>query len=98
MSITGCLTQGSGPTVFILDNARTDAQDKSESGKSYMVVASSSSVDLKSDLNHEVTVSGASDGKTAPMSSGVSKVDEKTLPKLTARSVSSIADTCTVAG
>ena len=97
-TITGCLTQGSSPTSFLLENARMNAQDKSEAGKSYMVVASGSSVDLKAELNHEVTITGTSDGKTAPASSAGSKPDEKTLPRLTARSISSVSNTCTVAG
>ena len=39
VSVTGCLTQGSGPTVFILDNARMNPRDQNEKAKSYLLVA-----------------------------------------------------------
>jgi hypothetical protein len=58
--------------VFILDNARANASDRTEKGQSYVVTASASSVDLKNQLNHEVRITGTADEKAGsePSSTG----------------------------
>jgi hypothetical protein len=119
--LTGCLVQGSGPTVFLLQNAKTASQPSSETGKTYMVVkaSSASGVDLVENINHKVTVTGSAEDLTvvAPPAvtvsadkdpvtgdrsvtigtkSGVDKTDEKMLPKMSARTILSIGDTCTL--
>lgn len=100
VTLTGCLTQGSGPTVFILDNARTNPSDRSDKGKSYVVTASASSVDLKSQLNHEVRITGAADEKAASADTPAAgaaagaKIDEKDMPRLQAASLVSVASSC----
>ena len=109
MIVTGCLVQGSGPTVFILEDARLKSADRADKATSYIVVASGSTIDLKSQLNHQVSVTVPSDTKfvvettpsaraDAPVSQTVVKMDEKDMVKITARSVSRVADTCTAVG
>jgi hypothetical protein len=97
LTVTGCLTQGTGPTVFVLGNAKMDAMDKTETAKSYVLVASTEDLAFASHVNHEVTVTGASDGKIAPAAPAGQKVSEKDLPKLTTKSLTEIADRCTAA-
>jgi uncharacterized protein YdeI (BOF family) len=60
ITLTGCLVQGSSPSVFILEDARPSTQASSESGKSYIVTAIDSGLDIKGNLNHRVTIVGAS--------------------------------------
>lgn len=64
-TLTGCLVQGSGPNVFILENAKTSATDKTE-GKSYVVMAAGSTVDLRGQLNRQVRVVGATGAMASP--------------------------------
>ncbi|MEO7190603.1 MAG: hypothetical protein ABI051_06070 [Vicinamibacterales bacterium] len=117
-SLTGCLVQGSGPSVFLLENARMASQASSEAGKTYIVSkAAAADVDFMKNLNHKVTISGAAEevkviampstvtvqtskeeGKASvgvSAQSGVNKTDEKVMPKLSAKSIVSIGDTCT---
>ncbi len=94
VTITGCVTQGSGPSVFILDNARANAKDTNEKGKTYLLVAAED-VSFRNHVNHEVTVTGAAESKVAPVPPAGQKVSEQDLPKLTATSVTMVAETCT---
>jgi hypothetical protein len=113
-TVTGCLIQGSKPTVFILENARTATDDRGASGKSYIVAAAagSSAVNLKNELNHQVTITGTADQVAVRLSEDAMKntapgdtanpgmkssLNEDLLPKLTARSVSKVGDTCPAA-
>ena len=93
--LTGCLVQGSAPTIFVFENAKKDAKSDTEKGVSYIIVASSPDLNLRTHLNHEVTITGQSDGKTAPATG--SKFEEKDLPKLTAKNVTMVSNTCAVA-
>ena len=95
VTLTGCIIQGSGPTVFVLDNAKTASQSAAEKGKTYVLAASGEDVDFLKNINHKVTVSGSAETKTAPMPQPGQKVNEKHLPKLKAKTVVSIADSCT---
>ena len=98
VTLTGCLTQGSGPTVFILDNAKQNARDQNEKGKTYLLVASAEDLSFKNHVNHEVMVTGAADAKAAMPPAAGGKMTEKDLPKLTAKSITPVADTCTAPG
>ena len=74
--LTGCLIQGSGPTVFLLENAKMSTEvatipsanpserlgASSSSGRTYIVSASAGSVDLKGELNHQVSITGVALG------------------------------------
>jgi len=93
LSLTGCLTQGSGPTVFILQNARRNARDRSEQGLSYMLVDAAADLALQTHMNHEVMVTGAADAKVQAPPPG-QKSNEKDLPKFSVKSLTEVADRC----
>lgn len=97
VSVTGCVTQGSGPTVFILDNARMNPRDTNEKGKSYLLVAATEDLGLAKHLNHQVSVTGIAEVKVPTPAPAGQKPAEKDLPKLTAKSVTMVSDTCTPA-
>lgn len=92
VTLTGCLVQGSVPTVFLFDNAKKDPANKEEKGVKYFVVVGTEDLNLRNHLNHEVRIVGIWDGKVAP---ATGKVEEKDLPRFTAKSVTMVADTCT---
>jgi hypothetical protein len=94
-AITGCVIQGSSPTVFILDAARMNPQDQNEKAKTYLLVAASEDLAFNKHLNHEVRVTGIAEAKNPPTPPAGQKVAEKDLPKLTAQSVTMVADRCT---
>lgn len=119
--LTGCVIQGSGPTVFIFDNAKKEANSALEKGVRYLLVSTVEDVDLRAHLNHEVRIVGEVDIKvsatpatpamppstpptTPPVTPATRPVppepqtpaDEKTLPKLTAKSVTMVSDTCSM--
>ena len=93
VSLTGCLIQGSSSSVFILDNARTDPQDRNEKGKTYIIASSGTALDFDHQVNHEVRVVGTTDDKNPPLPAA-GKLDEKLLPKLSAQSLTSISNSC----
>lgn len=95
VTFTGCLIQGSAPTSFILDRARIDPQSRTEKARTFVVVASAEDLNLAQHVNHEVTVMGQAEQKTAPEPQPGKKVDEKDLPKLQAKSLTMVSDTCT---
>lgn len=133
-TLTGCLVQGSGPNVFILENAKAGSASASDKGKSYVlaVAPGSASVDFRTQLNRQVRIVGAADDKMASASASSSssdraagsasdrtagaaggsvsaasgsasasatiKMDEKDMPKLSAKSVARVGDTCATAG
>jgi hypothetical protein len=67
VTLQGCVTQGSGPTVFILNNARVRPDDKNEKSKSFVIVAGAEDLALQKHLNHEVTITGPAEAKVAPV-------------------------------
>lgn len=97
ISLTGCIVQGSQPTVFLLDNARVNAQDPNEKGKTFLIVESAQDLNVKAHLDHEVTITGKAEDKTPPTPPEGQKVAEKDLPKLQAASLTMVADRCTTA-
>jgi hypothetical protein len=92
LTLTGCLVQGSTPTVFVFDKARKDPKSPTEKPVKYIVVAGTEDLNFRQHLNHEVQIVGTWDGRTAP---ATGKVEEKDLPRFTAKSVTMVADTCT---
>ena len=92
VTVTGCLVQGSTPAVFIFENVRKDPKSTTEPALKYVVIASTEDLNLRNHLNHQVRISGVPDGKVAPPTT--SKVEEKDLPRLSAKSVTMVADTC----
>ena len=93
MTLTGCLIQGSSPAVFIFENAKKDSKSTSEKGVSYIVVATAADMNLRDHLNHQVEIKGKPETKAAPVT-GTGKVEEKDLPKLTAKTVTLVSNTC----
>ena len=96
VTLTGCIVQGSGPTVFVFENARKDPKSTTEPALKYIVVASTPDLNVREHLNHEVRITGTPDMKVAPPTT--QKVEEKDLPKLTAKTITVVADTCSAPG
>lgn len=94
-NLTGCLVQGSGPNVFILEDAKIDPENETEDGKTYLVVAGTEDLFLRNHVNAKITIRGAAEDKMVPDPPAGEKVNEQDLPKLTAKSVVPVADTCT---
>ena len=92
VSVTGCLLQGSAPSVFLVDNARRDPTDRNEKPLKYMVIVGAEGVTLRPHLNHEVQLTGQPEVKPAPAPG--QKVEEKDLPKFTAKTITMVSDTC----
>ena len=96
-TLVGCVIQGSGPTVFLLDNARPDTDDRPAVLKTYVLASATEDLDFAHQLNHEVRITGSADAKVAPVPPPGQRVPEKDLPTFSAMSINSIADTCTTA-
>jgi len=92
VTLTGCLVQGSTPSVFLFDNARKDLKDKAEKGVRYLVLIAGEDLDLRAHLNHEVTMTGRIELKPA-LPAG-QKPAEKDLPTFATKNVTMVADTC----
>lgn len=71
ITVTGCLVQGSSPTVFLLQNARLNPKDRNEKATAYRLIAATEDLNFSKQLNHEVSVTGTGDQASA-MSSGMS--------------------------
>jgi hypothetical protein len=82
VTITGCLIQGSSPTVFLFDAARINPQDKNERPKTYLLVAGTEDLKFKEHLNHEVRITGLAEAKTVPNPPAGQKVAEKAARRL----------------
>lgn len=93
VTLTGCLIQGSSPTEFQLDNAKANPKSTMEKGKSYKLVAAVETLNFSHYVNHEVTATG-----TPAVSAAGQQAKAKDLPTFKARTVTSVADTCTSAG
>jgi hypothetical protein len=99
ITVTGCLIQGSAPNVFVLEDAKMSTGAPGDKGKSYLVVVSGAA-DLKPHLNHQVRIVGAETASVnvAPAPSGQARIelktDEASLPRLNARTVTMVANTC----
>jgi len=88
VTVTGCLIQGSGPDIFILDNAGTGSANPVR-----YLLSSWTDLNVRTHLNHEVTVTGSADAAKAP----AGKVEEKDLPKLAATTITMVSDRCATA-
>jgi hypothetical protein len=91
VSLTGCLVQGSGPSVFLLENAKVDPADANEEGRSYLLTTSAESISFREYLNNEVRIDGSAETKMPPPGQVVKESD---LPKLDATSLTHISTTC----
>jgi hypothetical protein len=123
-TLTGCLIQGSGPTVYILDNAKVSADASSGSsaagapgasasadtkGQRYLLEISAPPDKIQPVLNSQVRIVGVAEKKDASSSASSSSsaasasgseqnADEKDLPKLTAKSITRVSESCPAAG
>jgi hypothetical protein len=94
-TLRGCLIQGSGPTSFVLENAKLSTDPAGTKGKSYAVEISAEPDQIKSILNSHVQIVGKAEKES---SSDDKKSDEKNMPKLTAKRISRLAATCPASG
>jgi hypothetical protein len=92
VTLTGCLVQGSAPTVFLFENAKIDPKDKAEKGVKYLVMVSDEDLNLRTHLNHEVELVGKVELKPEPPAG--QKVTEKDLSIFTAKTLTKVSDTC----
>jgi hypothetical protein len=90
--LTGCLVQGSGPDVFLFDNAKKDPKSTTEKGERYLIVAGTEDLPLRANLNHEVQMTGKI--TTKPALPAGQKPTEKDLSVFATRSVTLVSDTC----
>lgn len=95
ITLTGCVIQGSAPTVFLLDNARVNTQDPSEKGRTFVIVEATQDLNVKTHLDHEVTITGKAEDKIPPIPKPGERVAEKDLPRLQVSSLTMVADRCT---
>lgn len=91
ITVSGCLAQGSMPSVFILENAKSPTGTTQETSARYVVVAESKTVDLLKHVNNEVQLKGAPEGVIPPPEK---QRDEKSLPRLRASALMLISNTC----
>ena len=94
VSLTGCLVQGTGPDVFVLENAKLDPRDASQKGRSYVLASGAAEVSFREHLNNEVRVDGTAEMKTPPAPPDGETVKESDLPKLKATKIVHVATTC----
>jgi hypothetical protein len=93
VTFKGCLIQGSTPTTFILENAKSDAPDAK--AHNFVVEIQAQPDQIKSIVNTHVQVTGTAD----KVESDDSKTrDEKDMPKLTAKRITRLAATCPATG
>jgi hypothetical protein len=95
-TLVGCVTQGSGPTVYLFENA-VDPAKKDSKPRTFKIVAKGD-IDLTQHLNHKVQLKGEADSKMPPPPPPGGKVEEKDLPVFTITSVTHVATTCSAVG
>ena len=94
ITLTGCLIQGSTPTLFVFDNAKKDPASKTEPGVSYLVINQIEDVDLTQYVNHQVRLTGRAEMKVVPERPPT----EKDLPTFTATEIVDVSSTCAATG
>jgi hypothetical protein len=91
ITVTGCLTHGSMPSVFILENAKSPTGTTQETATRYLVLAETKDVDLLKHVNNEVQLKGAQEGVIPPPEK---QREENSLPKLRATALLLVSNTC----
>ena len=92
VALTGCVIQGSSPSVLVFHNARKDPKDPAEKGVKFLLMVTDPDMNIRGHVNHQVEVTGTTDGRPAPPAD--QKVEEKDLPVLTVKTLTMIAPTC----
>lgn len=97
VTVTGCVTQGSQSTIFVLDNARVNPSDPNEKGKQYLLTSVFyDEAPVKDFLNHEVTITGTAIGNNPTLPGAEGSLDIITAKSAT--SLTSVADRCIPSG
>ena len=94
VSLTGCLVQGTGPDVFIFENAKAEPRDATPKGWTYILASGDAAVSFREHLNNEVRIDGMAETKMAPSLAAGESVKESDLPKLKATKIVHVATTC----
>lgn len=94
VTLTGCVIQGSAPSIYLFSGAKKNPDDPKEVGVTYMLVADSEDLNFKPHLNHSVRLTGLAEQKTPPVPPPGGKVAEKDLLKFTAKSATMVSDRC----
>ena len=94
VTLTGCVIQGSAPSIFLLSGAKKDPDNVKEIGTTYFLVADSEDLNLKAHLNHSVRITGVAEMKTPPVPPAGGKVEEKDLLKFSAKAATMVSDRC----
>lgn len=94
VSLTGCVVQGTGPDVFIFENAKADPRGDDEKGRNYLLASGSMSISFREHLNTEVRIDGTAEMKMPPDEASEQSVKESDLPKLKATKIVHVATTC----
>lgn len=91
VTLFGCLTQGSQPSIFILEHARPTSGSNGETALRYLVLSDAKDVDLLSNVNREVELRGTVSGRVPPPEK---QREEANLPTLRVRELTSNSTTC----
>ena len=94
VTLTGCIIQGSGPAVFLFDNAKTDKATASDKGRRFILSVGKDDVALVNHLTHQVTIQGSAETKVVPTPAPGQQPLESQLPKLTIQGLTMVSATC----
>ena len=99
--LTGCVVQGSSSTVFIFDRAKKEPNSAVEKGARYLLTSVVEDIDLRTHLNHEVRITGVMDLRVSALpdrepvtADAKNAVNERTLPRFVAKSITMVSDKC----
>lgn len=99
-TLTGCLLQGSGPSMYILDNAKAENAAKNAKGQRYTLEIAAPAEQIKPVLNSHVRVIGSpepNDATAAGASAAVAsdqKASDSTLQKISVKRITRLSETC----
>ena len=101
LTLTGCVVQGSGPAVFLLDNAKQDPKDAAEKSVKYYLSPAAPDINLRAHLKHMVRVTAEQDLKVSampvldpPSPNAPRPGEERTLPRLIVKTVTMVSEKC----
>ena len=95
ITLTGCVIQGSAPTVFVFENARINPANRDEKTRSYVLLTATEDVNFRPHLNHQVMLVGKGEIKVLPTLNPGEKYKEVDLPRFTVVRVTEVSPTCT---
>lgn len=95
ITLTGCVIQGSGPAVFVFENARVNPANRDEKTRTYVLMSGTEELNFRPHLNHQVMLVGKGEVKVLPTLKPGEKYKETDLPKFTVVRVTEVSPTCT---